>query len=99
MQKGHCAEGCAEGVRGGVCGESECKKVIVWRGAWRGCMERVRGGVHGGSECKKVIAQRGAWTGCVEGLSEKRSLHERVRGECARRGYMEGVCGGGAQRV
>ena len=43
MQKG--AEGCTEGVCGGVCGGSECKKVrggseckkvIVQRGAWRG---------------------------------------------------------------
>ena len=31
MQKGHCAEGCAEGVRGG----SECIKVIARRGARR----------------------------------------------------------------
>ena len=33
MQKGHCAEGCVEGVRGG----SECKKVIAQRGAAEGC--------------------------------------------------------------
>ena len=48
MQKGHCAEGCAEGVRGG----SECKKVIA-RGA-EGCAEglsakrSLRGGVRRG---------------------------------------------------
>ena len=41
MQKGHCAEGCAEGLsakrslHGGVRGGSECKKVIVRRGARR----------------------------------------------------------------
>ena len=45
MQKGHCAEGCAEGlsakrslrggVRRGVLGGSECKKVIARRGARR----------------------------------------------------------------
>ena len=94
MQKGHCAEGCAEGMR----------RVSVWRECTEGCVEglsakrslhgAVHGGVCGGSECKKVIAQRGAWRGCVErvaeGLSAKRSLH---RGD-AQRECMEGVCGG-----
>ena len=53
-------------VHGGVRGGSECKKIIVWRGARRVCVEglsakrSLRGGVRRGSECKKVIARRGA---------------------------------------
>ena len=41
MHKGHCAEGCAEGLsakrslRGGVRRGSECKKVIARRGVRR----------------------------------------------------------------
>ena len=66
MQKGHCG-GVRRGSkrsRGGVCGGSECKKVIARRFTQRGCAEGVHGGVRGGSECKKVIVRRGARRGC-----------------------------------
>ena len=70
MQKGHCAEGCAEGLSAKRLLHGGVRRVGAWRrcvegvcrgvhgvGAWRRCAE----GVRGGSECKKVsAAQRGA---------------------------------------
>ena len=72
MQKGHCVEGCPEGV----CGGSECKKFIAQRGVQRWCADGVRrGGAQRG-------VQRGVWRGCVEECTEG------VCGGCVRTGNL-----------
>ena len=57
MQKGHCTEGCIEGV----CAEGLSAKRSLRRGA-EGCAEGLSAKrlLRGGSECKKVIVRRGA---------------------------------------